>query len=200
MDSEISRPTPEKTTVDGIRVLFTAEEIARRRAEIAAAISRDYAGDELLMVCILKGSMPFFVDLSRELTVPVRHDSIGVSSYFGGTESSGTVELVSDLSEPIAGKHVLLVEDIVDSGRTMKFVLDLLGERGPASLRLASLLDKPSRRQVDVEIGYVGFTIPDEFVVGYGLDHEQRHRNLPYIGVLDGTRPGMGVDRGDGIR
>ena len=170
---------------DNIRLLFTTDEIRQRCREMAAAISRDYAGKELVMVCVLKGSKPFFADLSREVTIPVRHDYVGVSSYFGSTENSGNVELTTDLGESIAGKHVLLVEDIVDTGRTMSFLLNLLSDRQPASLRLAALLDKPARRAVSVRVAYKGFRIQDEFVVGYGLDYAQQYRDLPFIGVLE---------------
>jgi len=182
----MSRRQIEPVHDEEIRVLFTAEGIARRRREIAAEISRDYVDCDLVMVCILKGSMPFFVDLCREMSLPVRYEYVGVSSYFEGTESSGRVELTADLNESIEGKHVLLVDDIVDTGRTVRFLCNQLGGRNPASLKLAALLDKPSRRVVEVDIAYVGFTIPDEFVVGYGLDYKQRYRNLPYIGVLGG--------------
>ena len=166
-------------------MLFSAAEIDARRHELASQISRDYAGEELFLVCVLKGSMHFFSDLARDLTLPVRYGYLGVSSYHGAIESSGTVEFTTDLQEPIDGRHVLIVDDIVDTGRTVARVLKRLGERGPASTRLAALLDKPSRRVVDVSIDYSGFTIPDEFVIGYGLDYGELYRNLPFIGVLD---------------
>ncbi len=173
------------TSLENIRVLIPADEIASRRRQIAEDISRDYAGADLVLVCILKGSMVFFVDLAREISLPLRFDHIGVSSYGDSTTSSGRVELRSDLSESVTGKRVLLVEDIIDTGRTVDFVRRHLAERGPASLDIVALLDKPGRREVEVDISYPGFTIPDEFVVGYGLDHAGMYRNLPYVGVVD---------------
>ena len=173
------------TRLENIRVLIPADEIASRRRQIAEDISRDYAGSDLVLVCILKGSMVFFVDLAREISLPLRFDHIGVSSYGDSTTSSGRVELRSDLSESVTGKRVLLVEDIIDTGRTVDFVRRHLAERGPASLDIVALLDKPGRREVEVDISYPGFTIPDEFVVGYGLDHAGMYRNLPYVGVVD---------------
>jgi len=173
------------TSLENIRVLIPADEIASRRRQIAEDISRDYAGADLVLVCILKGSMVFFVDLAREISLPLRFDHIGVSSYGDSTTSSGRVELRSDLSESVTGKRVLLVEDIIETGRTVDFVRRHLAERGPASLDIVALLDKPGRREVEVDISYPGFTIPDEFVVGYGLDHAGMYRNLPYVGVVD---------------
>ena len=173
------------TRLENIRVLIPADEIASRRRQIAEDISRDYAGSDLVLVCILKGSMVFFVDLAREISLPLRFDHIAVSSYGDSTTSSGRVELRSDLSESVTGKRVLLVEDIIDTGRTVDFVRRHLAERGPASLDIVALLDKPGRREVEVDISYPGFTIPDEFVVGYGLDHAGMYRNLPYVGVVD---------------
>lgn len=163
--------------------LLSAEEISARVAELAAEISSDYEGLDPLMVCILKGSMPFFVDLTREMTIPLRHDYLAVQSY-EGTTSTGVVRFVADLSATIEGQHVILVEDIVDTGLTMSYLFDALGARGPASLKVATLLDKPSRRERDVDIHYCGFSIPDRFVVGYGLDYEQYFRDLPYVAVL----------------
>ena len=169
----------------GVRVLFSPPKIDARQVELARQISRDYAGQELFLVCILKGSMHFFSDLARQLTLPVRYGYLGVSSYKGGADSSGTVEFTTDLQDSIEGRHVLLVDDIVDTGRTLRRVVERLRERGPASIKLATLLDKPSRRVVDVAIDYRGFTIPDEFVIGYGLDYGELYRNLPFIGVLE---------------
>jgi len=177
-------PMPDVAKLETVRELISAEEITRRRRELAGEIERDYGGEDLLLVCILRGSMVFFVDLAREIDLPLRFDYVDVSSYGDGT-SPGALELRADLREPIEGRHVLLVEDIVDTGRTARFLVDRLSARGPASLHVAALLDKPSRRVVDVEIAYCGFTIPDRFVVGYGLDWAQLYRNLPYIGVLD---------------
>lgn len=166
-----------------VRVLIDAETIRRRVAELGAEISRDFAGARPTLVCILKGSMPFFVDLARAITLPVRYDYLAVSSY-DGTESSGVVRFTSDLSDSIEGRHVLVVEDIVDTGLTMNYLFDALAARHPASLSLATLLDKPSRRKAPVDIRYRGFEIPDEFVVGYGLDFNQYFRNLPDVCVL----------------
>lgn len=169
-----------------IRVLLDAEQIAQRRREMAERISRDYAGEEPVMVCVLKGSMPFFVDLARDILLPVRFEFVAVRSYGDARRSSGKVELAADLEGPIAGRHILLVEDIVDTGRTISWLRSYLAKRDPASIRVAALLDKPSRRVVPVEVEYTGFVIEDHFVVGYGLDHAQRFRNLPFIGVLTG--------------
>jgi hypoxanthine phosphoribosyltransferase len=176
---------PPATNLEDVQVLISADKIAGRRRELAAQISQDYAGEELLLVCILKGSMVFFVDLAREITLPLRFDHIGVSSYSDSTTSTGRVELRTDLSESITGKHVLLVEDIVDTGLTLDFLRRHLADREPASLKVAALLDKPDRRQVEVDVAYTGFTIPNKFVVGYGLDYAGMFRNLPYIGVLE---------------
>lgn len=166
------------------RVLLSEQEIAARVDALAAAISRDYAGLHPTLVCILKGSMPFFVDLARRLTIPVRLDYLAVSSY-EGTQSSGVVRFTADLSESIEGRHVIVVEDIVDTGLTMSYLFDALRARHPASIEVAALLDKPSRRKVPVEIRYRGFEIEDVFVIGYGLDYEQYFRNIPYVAVLE---------------
>ena len=166
-----------------LQVLLSKDEIAARVTELAAEISAAYEGRDPLMVCILKGSMPFFVDLTREMTVPLRHDYLAVQSY-EGTSSTGVVRFVADLSSSVAGQHVIIVEDIVDTGLTMSYLIDALAARGPASLAVATLLDKPSRRERQVPIDYCGFSIPDQFVVGYGLDYEQYFRDLPYVAVL----------------
>ncbi len=173
-------------TVDApkIRIMLDAETISARVLELGQAIDRDFAGHDVVIVAVLKGSLPFYVDLARAITIPVRFDYLAVSSY-EGTASTGVVKFVADLSGEIAGRDVILVEDIVDTGRTMAYLLDNLRTRGPKSLHVATLLDKPSRREVEVPLDYVGFEIPDEFVVGYGLDYEQFFRNLPYIGVLE---------------
>ena len=168
-----------------IRVMLSAEQIAARVAELGQEITRDYAGKELTLVCILKGSMTFFCDLARSIDLPMRYDNLHVTSYHGGTTSSGVVKFVADLAHPIEGREVLLVEDIVDTGLTMSNLFEVLKTRRPKSLRVATLLDKPSRRLTPVEIGYTGFTIPDEFVVGYGLDYGEYYRNVPYVGVLE---------------
>jgi hypoxanthine phosphoribosyltransferase len=172
-----------------VRVLITEAEITTRLEELAREISRDYEGKDLVLVCVLKGSMVFFADLARKITTPLSFDYICVSSYDSGTESEGSPELRTDLSEPVSGRHVLIVEDIVDTGLTMEYLFDLLASRGAASLKVVALLDKPARRKREVEIAYRGFEIPDEFVVGYGLDYRQRYRNLPYIGSLELSSP-----------
>lgn len=171
---------------DKIRVLLTEEEVDRRIGEIAEQISKDYAGQEVHLICILKGGVFFTCELAKRLTVPVTMDFMSVSSYGGGTESSGIVKLVKDLDESLEGKNVLIVEDIIDSGRTLAYLIDVLKQRKPAQIRLCTLLDKPERRvKKQVKVDYVCFTIPDEFVVGYGLDYDQKYRNLPYIGVVE---------------
>lgn len=167
-----------------IEVLLTEEEIDRRIQEIGDQISRDYAGRQVHMVCVLKGGSFFMCELAKRVTVPVSIDFMSVSSYGGDTESSGVVRIVKDLDEPLKDRHVIVIEDIVDSGRTLSYLLDMLRSRGAADVRLCTLLDKPDRRVVDVKVDYTGFEIPDEFVVGYGLDYDQKYRNLPYIGIV----------------
>jgi hypoxanthine phosphoribosyltransferase len=167
------------------KVLVSKEEIAKKVKELAGVLNTEYEGKLPLFVCILKGSIFFTADLVRELDIPVTLDFMSVSSYGGGTSSSGVVKIVKDLDEPIEGKEVIIVEDIIDSGRTLSHLMKIFKERKPAGIRLCTLLDKPDRRVVeDVNVDYVGFCIPDEFVVGYGLDYDQRYRNLPYIGVV----------------
>ena len=168
-----------------IKVLISEEDVDARISEIGAQISRDYAGKTVHLICVLKGGSFFMCELAKRITVPVSLDFMYVSSYGGNTESSGQITVKKDLDESIQGRDVLGVEDIVDSGRTLSCLLKLLGEREPASLRLCTLLDKPERRVTDVKVDYTGFQIPDEFVVGYGLDYDQRYRNLPYIGVVE---------------
>lgn len=168
-----------------IRVLLSEEEVDRRIQEIGDQVSRDYAGKSVHLVCVLKGGSFFMCELAKRITVPVSLDFMSVSSYGSGTKSSGVVRIVKDLDEPLQGKDVLVVEDIVDSGRTLSYLMEMLRDRKPASLRLCTLLDKPDRRVVDVNVDYTGFQIPDEFVVGYGLDFDQKYRNLPYIGVVE---------------
>lgn len=171
---------------DKIRVLLTEEEVDGRIGEIARKISQDYEGQEVHLICILKGGVFFTCELAKRLTVPVTMDFMSVSSYGGGTESSGIVKLVKDLDESLEGKNVLIVEDIIDSGRTLAYLIEVLKQRQPADIRLCTLLDKPERRvKKQVKVDYVCFTIPDEFVVGYGLDYDQKYRNLPYIGVVE---------------
>ncbi len=167
-----------------VEVMLTEEEVDRRIQEIGDRISKDYAGKQVHLVCVLKGGSFFMCELAKRITVPVSLDFMSVSSYGSDTKSSGVVRIVKDLDEPLEGKDVLVVEDIVDSGRTLSYLLEMLRDRGPKSLRLCTLLDKPDRRVVDVKVDYTGFEIPDEFVVGYGLDYDQRYRNLPYIGVV----------------
>ena len=167
-----------------VNVLLSEEEVDAKIKAIGEQISKDYAGKQVHLVCVLKGGSFFMCELAKRITVPVSLDFMSVSSYGSETKSSGVVKIVKDLDEPIKGKNVLVVEDIVDSGRTLSYLLEMLKDRGPESLRLCTLLDKPERRVVDVHVDYTGFQIPDEFVVGYGLDYDQRYRNLPYIGVI----------------
>ena len=176
--------TEEKMS-EHIRVLLSEEEVAARIREIGEQISRDYAGKSIHMVCVLKGGSFFMCELAKRITVPVSLDFMSVSSYGSDTKSSGVVKIVKDLDESLQGKDVLVVEDIVDSGRTLSYLMEMLRDRGPASLRLCTLLDKPDRRVIDVKVDYTGFKIPDEFVVGYGLDYDQMYRNLPYIGIVE---------------
>lgn len=171
---------------DRIRVLLTEDEVESKIKEMAAKISRDYAGKQIHMICILKGGVFFTCELAKRLTVPVSMDFMSVSSYGAGTESSGVVRIVKDLDEPLEGKDVLIVEDIIDSGRTLAYLIEVLKQRRPASIHLCTLLDKPERRvKKQVTVDYTCFTIPDEFVVGYGLDFDQKYRNLPYIGIVE---------------
>ena len=167
------------------RIFFSAEEIDKRLEEMAGEINRDYAGKELMLISVLRGSFVFMADLTRKITLPCTVDFLAVSSYGKGTTSSGQVQITKDLSDDIEGKDILVVEDILDSGNTLSYLMKLLRARHPASIRLCTLLDKPERRVVPVEVDYVGFTIPDEFVVGYGLDYDQKYRNLPFIGVVE---------------
>ncbi len=170
-----------------VRVLIPEDKVDERIAQLGEEISRDYEGRQVHLIGILKGSIFFICELAKRITVPVTLDFMSVSSYGSGTKSSGVVKLIKDLDEPINGKDILIVEDIIDSGRTLSYLLKNLSARQPASIRLCTLLDKPERREVDVEVDYQGFQIPDEFVIGYGLDYDQRYRNLPYIGVLSLT-------------
>ena len=169
-----------------IRVLISEEEVDAKIAEIGKQISEDYAGESVHLLCILNGSVFFTCELAKRITVPVSLDFMSVSSYGDGTKSSGIVKIAKDLDETIEGKNVIVIEDIIDSGRTLHYLLDVLQKRNPKSMKLCTLLDKPDRRVVDVEVDYTGFAIPDEFVVGYGLDYAQKYRNLPYIGVVEG--------------
>lgn len=167
-----------------VEILLSEEEINARIREIGEQISKDYAGKSIHLICILKGGSFFMCELAKRITIPVSLDFMSVSSYGSGTTSAGTVKILKEPDEPLEGKHVLVVEDIVDTGRTLSCLVELLRGRGAADVRLCALLDKPERREVDIEADYTGFRIPDEFVVGYGLDYDQRYRNLPYIGVV----------------
>lgn len=170
-----------------IKVMFSEEEVAKKIKELGHKISEDYAGKEIHLICVLKGSVFFVCELAKNITIPVTMDFMSVSSYGDGTSSSGVVKIAKDLDEALEGKEVLVVEDIVDTGRTLSYLLEILEKRKPGSMKLCTLLDKPSRRVVDVNVDYTGFQIPDEFVVGYGLDYAQKYRNLPYIGVVEGV-------------
>lgn len=169
-----------------IRVLLSENEVDLKIKEIGEIISKDYEGKNLHLICILKGGVFFTCELSKRISIPVTMDFMSVSSYNSGTESSGIVKLVKDLDDPLEGKDVLIVEDIIDSGRTLSYLIEVLKQRNPNSIELCTLLDKPERRvKKQVKVKYTCFTIPDEFVVGYGLDYDQRYRNLPYIGVVE---------------
>ena len=168
-----------------IRVMYSEEEVSARIKEIADQINHDYEGEEVHLIGILRGGSFFMCDLAKRISLPVTIDFMSASSYGMSTTSSGVVKIVKDLEESIVGRHVIVVEDIIDTGRTLSYLLEMLREREPASLKLCTLLNKPDRRVVDVKIDYNGYTIPDEFVVGCGLDYAQRYRNLPYIGVVE---------------
>lgn len=167
-----------------VRVLLSEEELDQRIAQIGQQISQEYAGESVHLICILKGSIFFTCELAKRITVPVTIDFMCVSSYGSSSVSSGVIQIKKDLDESIEGKNVIVIEDIIDTGRTLKYLLEDLTKRNPKTLRLCTLLDKPDRRVTDVKTDYTGFEIPDEFVVGYGLDYDQRYRNLPYIGIL----------------
>lgn len=171
---------------DKIRVLLSEKEVNKRISEVAAEISKDYEGKQAHLICVLKGGVFFTCELAKRLTIPVSMDFMSVSSYGDDTKSSGVVRIVKDLDESIQGKEVLIVEDIIDSGRTLSYLIEVLKQRGPSTIRLCTLLDKPERRvKKMVKVDYTCFSIPDEFVVGYGLDYAQKYRNLPYIGVVE---------------
>ena len=167
-----------------IKVLVSEEEVEKRIRDLGEKISKDYEGKQVHLICVLKGGV---FELAKRITVPVSMDFMSVSSYGDGTTSSGVVKIAKDLDESLEGKDVLVVEDIIDSGRTLSYLLEILKKRNPNSMKLCTLLDKPERRVMDVNVDYVGFNIPDEFVVGYGLDYAQKYRNLPYIGVVEGV-------------
>ncbi len=168
-----------------IESMIPEEVLDKRIREMGAQISRDYAGKSVHLICILKGSVYFTCELAKRITVPVTMDFMRCSSYGADTKSSGVVKLEKDLDESVTGQNVIIIEDIIDSGRTLSYLRNLLSQRKPASLKICTLLDKPERRVVDVDVEYVGFQIEDKFVVGYGLDYDQRYRNLPYIGVVE---------------
>ena len=168
-----------------ISVLISEEDVDKKVREVAAQISKDYEGKEAHLICVLKGSVFFACELAKRITVPVTLDFMSVSSYGDDTKSSGVVKIIKDLDEPLENKDVLIVEDIIDSGRTLSYLIEILKKRNPASLHLCTLLDKPDRRVRPVHVNYTCFEIPDEFVVGYGLDYAQKYRNLPYIGVVE---------------
>lgn len=169
---------------ENVKVMITEEKLTRRIQQLAHQISEDYEGKQVMLLCILKGSVFFTCELARNMTIPVTMDFMSVSSYGDGTSSSGVVRLVKDLDETIEGKDVIVIEDIIDSGRTLSYLMENLSSRRPRSIALCTLLDKPQRRTCEVKVDYVGFEIPDEFVVGFGLDYAQRYRNLPFIGIL----------------
>ena len=168
-----------------VKVLVPEEDVAKRIKDLGEQISKDYAGKQVHLICVLKGGVFFMCELAKRITVPVSMDFMSVSSYGDGTKSSGVVKIAKDLDEPILDKEVLVVEDIIDSGKTLNHLKPMLESRNPASLHLCTLLSKPDRREVDVPVKYIGFEVPDEFVVGYGLDYAQKYRNLPYIGVAE---------------
>ena len=167
-----------------VEELISQKTVEEKIRELGAKISKDYEGKQVQLICILKGSAFFACELAKYITVPVVMDFMQCSSYGGDTKSSGIVKLAKDLDEPITGKNVIIIEDIIDSGRTLSHLAQLLSQRQPKTMELCTLLDKPDRRVVEVDVKYVGFEIPDEFVVGYGLDYDQQMRNLPYIGVV----------------
>lgn len=179
-------PTHTATSIhdDVEEILLSGQQIADRVAELGAQLVADYTGRDPVLVSVLKGSIIFLADLIRSMEMPVSLDLMEVSSYGAGTESSGQVRILKDLSKPIEGRDVIVVEDIIDTGLTLNYLLKYLHDKGPASLRIVCLLDKPARRLAEIPIDYRGFSIPDRFVIGYGLDYDERYRNLPYIGVL----------------
>lgn len=169
---------------DVLKILLTKEQINEKVGEMGKQISKDYKGRNLLLVTVLKGAVVFLADIMREIDIHAEIDFMVVSSYGSGVKSSGVVKIIKDLDTQLEGKDILIIEDILDSGLTLSYIKDLLASRNPASIKIAALLDKPSRRKVDLQADYVGFAVPDEFVIGYGLDYDEKYRNLPYIGVL----------------
>ena len=169
---------------DVLRLLLSEDQIRENLRQLRGKITADYKNSNLMLVTVLKGAVVFLADLMRQIDVPAEIDFMVVSSYGSGVKSSGVVKIVKDLDVPLAGKDILIVEDILDSGLTLSYIKELLESRGPRSIRIATLLDKPSRRKVDLQADYIGFSVPDEFVIGYGLDYDEKYRNLPYIGIL----------------
>ena len=169
---------------DILKVLCFEEELKAKCAEMGAQITKDYAGKNLLLVTVLKGAVVYFTDLMRAIDLPCTIDFMIVSSYGSGVKTSGVVKIVKDLDTDLTGKDLLIVEDILDTGLTLSYLKDMLAARNPASIRIATLLDKPDRRKADIKADYIGYRVPDEFVVGYGLDYDEKYRNLPYVGVL----------------
>ncbi|OON98784.1 MAG: hypoxanthine phosphoribosyltransferase [Epulopiscium sp. Nele67-Bin004] len=170
-----------------LETLISEEDIQNRIAELGKEISKDYEGKEIVLLCVLKGGVMFMTDLSKHINVPLKMDFMSVSSYGDATVSTGVVKIIKDLDGPIEDKHILIVEDIIDSGQTLSYLQTMLNGRSPASIKICTLLDKPDTRKVSVDVDYVGFVIPDEFVIGYGLDYQQYYRNLPYIAVNKGS-------------
>lgn len=173
-------------TEDNIKVLLTEAEVDARINDLGAQISKDYEGKEVHLICILKGGAFFACELAKRITIPVSIDFMCISSYGNEKSSSGIVKIVKDLDEPLEDKEVLIAEDIIDSGKTLSYLIPVLKKRNPKSIEICTLLNKPERREVEVDVKYTGFSIPDEFVVGYGLDYAQKYRNLPYIGIVEG--------------
>lgn len=169
---------------ENVSILISEEKIQKRVSEIAEQISKDFEGQSITLICILKGGIMFMVDLAKKIKENVEFDFMDVSSYGKGMESSGNIKINKDLQNPIEGKNIIIVEDIIDSGRTLNYLYRYLKDKKPASLKICTLLDKPERRVFDIKVDYTGFEIPDEFIVGYGLDYAERYRNLPYIGIL----------------
>jgi hypoxanthine phosphoribosyltransferase len=185
MSTSMTAEVRPRSPVDDIaEVLLDAPAIAAKVAELGGRIATDYAGKDPVFVSILKGALPFLADLMRQVPIPLSLDFLEVSSYGSSTESSGVVRILKDLAHPIKDRHVLVVEDILDTGFTLRYVLEHLEQQKPASVKLCTLLDKPARRIVPIKVDYRGVEIPDRFVVGYGLDYNERYRNLPFIGVL----------------
>ncbi len=169
---------------DIAKILISEAKLQDRVKELGAQISADYAGKDLLLVCVLKGGVLFLSDLLRAINIPVSIDFMATSSYGASTTASGVVRIIKDLDTPLEGRNVLIIEDIIDTGHTLDYLVRILNERKPASLRVCTLLNKPERREIDIQVDYIGFDIPNEFVVGYGLDYGEKYRNLPYVGVL----------------